>query len=143
MISKIFKYQIIILGFLMLLSCNKERKNTNPYLKNISFSRDLNLDLPQYSGLKFANNSALIDGIGIKGVIVFNTGSSYTAWEASDPNHLPSNCSTMLPDQFTCQCPCEDNKYSLYDGQKISGEGDYPLKAYRVSQSGNILHISN
>ena len=136
---------IIILSSLniLFLSCKKPKQERNPYLKDFSFNREINLDLPQYSPLKFANNSVLIKEIGIKGVIVFNTGSQFLAWEASDPNHFPSSCSTMEPSQFTCSCPCEGNKYSLYDGQIINGNGSYTLKPYHVSVNGNILIIYN
>ena len=123
--------------------CDKNVPEQNPYLQNVGFTREINLDLPQYSSLKFANNSIILYNVGIKGVIVFNTGNSFLAWEASDPNHYPSDCSTMTPDQFTCECSCEGNKYSLYDGQKISGDGNYSLKPYHIYQNGNILTISN
>ncbi len=136
---KIVFFTIIFIFF----SCAKTKQETNPYLKDISFSREINLDLPQYSSLKFPNNSVLISEIGLKGVIVINTGNQFLAWEASDPNHYPSSCSTMQPNQFTCSCACEGNKYSLYDGQLIEGEGNYTLKPYHISQTGNILFIYN
>jgi len=139
-----FKYYIILLSLnLFFLSCSKNKQERNPYLKDLSFNREINLDLPQYSSLKFANNSIIIKEIGIKGVIIFNSGSQFLAWEASDPNHFPSSCSTMEPNQFTCSCPCEENKYSLYDGQIINGEGSYTLKPYHISVNGNFLFIYN
>ncbi len=139
---KYLKYIFIFLFFSQ-VSCEKNKKYANPYLQDVSFSRSINMDLPEYASLKFANNSVLIQNIGLKGVIVFNTGSSFVAFEASDPNHYPSGCSSMVPNQFTCKCDCEGNEYSLYDGQQISGTGQYTMKPYHVSQSGNILHISN
>ena len=139
---KYFSY-IAIFIFFTAVSCEKNKQYSNPYLEDVSFSREINMDLPEYSVLKFANNSVLIQNIGLKGVIVFNTGSGYVAFEASDPNHYPSTCSQMQPNQFTCQCNCENNKYSLYDGQKIEGEGQYSMKSYHISQSGNRLIISN
>ncbi len=141
---KIFLLRILTIGLLLSLwACDKNKPDQNPYLENIGFSREINLDLPEYSSLKFANNSIIVHNVGIKGVIVFNTGNSFLAWEASDPNHYPSDCSTMTPNQFTCECSCEGNKYSLYDGQKISGDGNYSLKPYHIYQNGNILTISN
>jgi nitrite reductase/ring-hydroxylating ferredoxin subunit len=134
---------IILTIHYLFLSCSPSQQERNPYLKDVSFSREINLDLPQYSPLKFANNSIILNDIGIKGVIIFNTGSQFLAWEASDPNHYPSSCSTMEPNQFTCSCPCEENKYSLYDGQLISGEGNYTLKPYHLTVNGNILFVYN
>jgi nitrite reductase/ring-hydroxylating ferredoxin subunit len=125
------------------ISCAKNNKYENPYLEDIGFSIQVNMDLPEYSQLKFANNSVLVHNIGIKGVIIFYSGSTYVAYEASDPNHFPTTCSQMVPNQFTCKCTCEENKYSLYDGQVISGEGQYPMKPYHITQNGNMLRIYN
>ncbi len=133
----------LVVFFLMFVSCKKNKTYNNPYLEDVSFSISINLDLPEYSSLQFANNSVLVHNIGIKGVIVFNTGNSFTAFEASDPNHYPSACSTMQPNQFTCRCDCEDNTYSLYTGQLTSGDGEYPMKPYHVTQNGNTLRIYN
>ena len=132
-----------LLGFLLFSACKKRTKYSNPYLENVSFSIEINLDLPEYTPLKYANNSILVHNAGIKGVIVFNTGNGYNAFEASDPNHYPSACSTMQPNQFTCKCDCEDNTYSLHTGQLSSGNGDYGLKPYHIVKSGNKLIISN
>ena len=141
---KMKKIIVLLVMFSLLNSaCKKNTTYNNPYLEDVSFSIEINMDLPEYAPLKFANNSVLVHNVGIKGVIVFNTGNSYNAFEASDPNHYPSACSTMQPNQFTCKCDCENNTYSLHTGQLSSGEGKYSLKAYHVSQSGNKLRISN
>lgn len=136
-------YPILVLLLLLNNACRKNTTYNNPYLEDVNFTTEINLDLPEYSPLKFANNSVLVRHVGLKGVIIFNTGSGYNAFEASDPNHYPSACSTMQPNQFTCQCPCEENTYSLYTGQLTKGTGQYGLKAYHITQSGNRLHISN
>ena len=140
----IIKYLAVPFWFILLITaCKKNANYNNPYLENVSFSIEINMDLPEYAPLKYANNSVLVRNAGIKGVIVFNTGNSYNAFEASDPNHYPSSCSTMQPNQFTCRCDCEGNTYSLHTGQITSGDGQYSLKAYHISQTGNKLRISN
>jgi len=137
--------KIIYITFILFLifSCAKQSEYSNPYLDDVSFSIEINMDLPEYQSLKFANNSVLVYNVGIKGAIVFNTGSGYVAYEASDPNHYPDDCSQMQPNQFTCKCECEGNQYSLYTGQLVEGSGQYNLKAYRISQTGNKLRITN
>ncbi len=142
----VMKKNSVLFIFLLLLltaGCKKHSNYNNPYLEDVSFSIEINLDLPEYAPLQYANNSVLVHNAGIKGVIVFNTGSGYNAFEASDPNHYPSQCSTMQPSQFTCKCDCEDNIYSLHTGQLTSGEGEYSLKPYHIVKSGNKLLISN
>jgi len=138
-----YKKVLFIFLILSLFSCKKKQVYNNPYLEDVSFSISINMDLPEYAPLKYANNSVLVHNIGLNGVIVFNTGTGYNAFEASDPNHYPSSCSTMQPNQFTCKCDCEDNTYSLHTGQLTHGNGEYSLKAYHISQSGNSLRISN
>ena len=139
---KVIKYIFLFL-LITSLSCSKNRQYKNPYLNNLSFSVEINMDLPEYSTLKFANNSVLVHQIGIKGVIVFNTGNAYIAFEASDPNHFPNNCSQMQPNQFTCKCQCENNEYSLYNGHSIKGKREYPMKTYKIHRSNNLLRIYN
>jgi nitrite reductase/ring-hydroxylating ferredoxin subunit len=137
------KLWIFLSFFFFLYACKKNEIAKNPYLEDVNFSVEINLDLPEYISLKYANNSVLIHNAGIKGIIVFNNGNGYNAFEASDPNHYPNNCSQMQPNQFTCTCNCEDNQYSLYTGQITHGDGKYSLKPYHISQSGNRLRISN
>ncbi len=140
---KRYKHFWILAILFWMSSCSKNQTYQNEFLENVSFNIEINLDLPEYNSLKYANNSVLVQNIGIKGVIVFNTGNGYNAFEASDPNHYPSSCSQMQPNQFTCKCDCEDNQYSLHTGQITHGTGQYSLKAYHVSQSGNRLRIYN
>jgi len=140
---KLIKIIFISLLILSLHSCKKKSIHNNPYLQDVNFFIEINMDLPEYAPLRYANNSVLIQNVGIKGVIVFYTGNAYLAYEASDPNHFPNSCSKMIPNQFTCQCNCENNQYSLYTGQLTNGEGDFGLKPYHISQNANLLRISN
>lgn len=121
----------------------KHNSNRNPFLDNVSFSFDINLDLPQYNTLKYPGNALYIARGGLRGVFVYNTGSGYNVFEASDPNHYPSDCSTMELSGLQVRCPCEGNTYSLSDGGPVQGNVTYPLKPYRSRLNGNILTIYN
>ena len=64
-----------IWGFILmafLLSCEKQQTNRNPYLQEIGFAFDLNLNLPLYSPLTNIGNSILVENaqVGTKGVFV-------------------------------------------------------------------------
>ncbi|NPA43214.1 MAG: hypothetical protein GXO27_04195 [Chlorobi bacterium] len=131
----------IVLSAILIGAC-KQRTPDNPYLHEVHFDITLNLDLPRYSALKYAGNAVYVDRGGIKGVFVYNTGAGYNAFEASDPNHYPNDCSRMELSGATVQCPCEGNRYSLTDGRPLEG-GPYGLKPYHVSAEGNILRIYN
>ncbi len=135
--------RIIGLFLLLFIFGCKERAYKNPYLQDVSFDIMINLDLPQYASLQYPGSALYVAQGGIKGVFIFNSGDGFNAFEASDPNHYPNDCSTMQANGTSVICPCENNRYSLSDGHLMSGEGQYGLKPYHVQQNGHIIHIYN
>lgn len=138
---------LFILAVLALLSCEgDDTRNRNPFLIDISFQAILNTDLPQYSTLNFAGNSVVVRNQGIRGFVVYNFGNGqYSAFELSDPNHIPNSCSAMNVSGITATCPCPDdnNSYDIFSGQPSTGGGLYPMKAYRVNRNGSSIIVSN
>ncbi len=135
------KYASFFLIIPFLFSCSDSGlKNTNPYLPNYSVVIDLNLNLPEYSSLKFVSNAVFINGKGVRGIIVFNTGSGYNAFDAACPNQALASCSTMTIKGINAICPCDNEEYSLFTGQ---GKLQYPLKQYRVQVNGDVLRVYN
>lgn len=135
----------IILLLTLVMSCESDGIRTkNPFVPTYPFAYTVNMNLPMYSSLLYPNNAVLITlgGVGTNGVIVFNAGGSYRAYEASCPNQSISNCSRLEIDGIHAVCPCDDLRYSLYTGVPIA-EGQYTLIPYRVERSGNTLTISN
>jgi hypothetical protein len=132
---------------LALSSCeDDEVRNNNPNLPNIPFQAEINMTLPQFSALKFVGNSAELPGFGVSGVIVYNiNGTTYSALDLSDPNHPPSSCSRMQVNGITATCPCptDENSYTIIDGQPLTGDGEFGMRAYRVDVVGDVLIISN
>jgi hypothetical protein len=41
------------------------------------------MNLPAYSNLQYASNAIYYPGVGARGIIVFNTGSGYNAFDAA------------------------------------------------------------
>ncbi len=141
-------WSFILLFFL--LSCNKDRTNRNPFLQEIGFRFDINLNLPLYSPLTNAGSSIHIDNaqVGTGRVFVSNTGfNQFRVFEASCPNHVPNDCSTMILDGQVATCSCEDYEYSVFTGQQLNRPDDgkryYDMLEYRASFSGNVIVISN
>ncbi|WP_144889645.1 Rieske (2Fe-2S) protein [Flavobacterium tiangeerense] len=114
--------------------------NNNPFVPNYTFSMDLNMNLPTYSNLKFVSNAVYVPNIGARGVIVFNTGSGYNAFDAACPNQAISTCSTMTINGINAVCGCDNVTYSLFTGQSNL---QYPMKQYRVQVNGDILRVFN
>jgi nitrite reductase/ring-hydroxylating ferredoxin subunit len=137
-----------LLAFMLILfACTSDReRNNNPFLVDIGFQIDLNTNLPQFGNLNFPNNFVIVPNVGLRGVIVYNLNNSqYFAYELSDPNHSPNECSRMTVNglELTCPCPDDQNKYNLITGAPIQGDGLYGLKAYRAVKNGAIIRVSN
>lgn len=135
---------LLLISFVFLTACesNDDGNNRNPFLFDANFNIQLStiesLDLEIPANAIYTNNG------GIRGVIVINTGSGLLAWEASDPNHAPNECSTMIIDGLSAQCQCEDaHSYNLFTGQAEGEVLQYTMLSYRVTNNGGIITVSN
>ncbi|WP_419212860.1 Rieske (2Fe-2S) protein [Maribacter sp. X9] len=144
--KRLFCLLFLIIGS----SCSSDRTNRNPYLQEINFRFDANLNLPSYSPLTNTGSVVFIpnESVGTRGVFVINTGfNQFRAFEASCPNHAPNNCSTMSLDGQVATCSCEDYEYSLFTGQMLNRPEDdnryYDMLEYNTTFSGNSVIISN
>jgi nitrite reductase/ring-hydroxylating ferredoxin subunit len=136
------KYFLLLIAFPMLFGCStNSTNNNNPYLPNYTVNLDINMNLPAYSNLKYVSNGVYISNQGVRGIIVFNAGSGYNAFDAACPNQALSSCSTMTINGIYAVCACDSAEYSLFSGQSTGKQ--YPLKQYRVEVNGNLLHVYN
>lgn len=136
------KYILLLLIFPILFGCSGDSpKNNNPYLPSYPVNVEINMNLPQYSNLKFVSNAVFIPDNGVRGIIVFNSGSGYNAFDAACPNQALSACSTMTIKGINSLCACDGAEYSLFSGQSAGKQ--YPLKQYRVEVNGNVLRVYN
>jgi len=146
--KKIF---FLLVMCLIVLGCSKEgTKYSNPNLPNNPVYITLDLNLPAYDKLKYPNNSVIIRNQGgVLGVIIFNAGSYYTAFDIACPNHPVEACSEMKLDKpgsifLVCACPQHQTplQYSLITGTSLTPGAQYQLKPYPVTQKGNTLSIN-
>ena len=144
------KALLFIFTVLLMVSCNKEDVSQNGCVSNLlpnygfDTGSEINLNLPFYSGLQFAGNSLYISGYGVKGIYLYNTGSSIVAFEASDPAHEPNSCSGMTISGIELTCECGDgNSYELLTGQQTQGGTGNCLRAYRAEKNGSIVQVYN
>jgi len=143
------KHLWAIVVLVLILSCSSDRTERNPYLQEVRFRFELNLNLPLYNDLQNIGNPVYVgnNGVGTRGAFVINTGASFMAWEASCPNHVPNECSTMTIEGQNVVCGCEGYTYNLFTGQQLDRPDDgnryHDLLFYRAEQSGNVVVISN
>ena len=147
-IKKIAAFYLPFISIFLLFSCGKQPLNRNPYLVDVRFQREFNLSLPLYSGLNFGGGSLLIEDAGINGIILFNlNGSSFLAWEATCPNHLPKSCSRLGIEGVLAVCSCESFQYSLATGQLLNPNEELKppqsLLFYQVENYNGILSVRN
>lgn len=136
------KYFLLLMVFPMFFGCTPNTiNNNNPYLPNYTFTIDINMNLPAYSSLLYVSNAIYYPGQGVRGLIVFNSGSGYNAFDAACPNQALSSCSTMTIKGINSLCACDSAEYSLFTGQSAGKQ--YPLKQYRVEVNGNVLRVYN
>ena len=132
----------------LIFACSKndDKQDRNPYLTDPAVNLSLNLNLPEYNPLKFSGNY-IITSQGIKGIVVYCVSESqYLAFELTDPNHVPNNCSRMEIDGViaSCTCPNDDNEYFITSGQHITKPGEmYPMQQYNAQLSGNSVIVTN
>ena len=135
---------------LILVCCDSDTGQRNPYLQEIGFRFEVNLNLPLYSPLQTTGNPVYIGnaGVGIRGVFLMNTGFDlFRAFEASCPNHTPNACSTMSISGQNAVCACDDFQYSLFTGQQLDRPSDearyYDMLEYRANLTGSTVVIPN
>ncbi len=141
----------IFIIILSMFSCEKNATNRNPYLQEIGFRFDINLNLPLYNSLTNPGSSVFIGNasVGTRGAFVTQTNINvFRVFEASCPNHAPNNCSTMQLSSNIATCPCDDYEYSTITGQMLNRPDDgaryYDMLEYRASYNGsNAVVISN
>ena len=137
-INKILLFLVLPLFW----NCDSQNfNNNNPYIPNYAFSLEINTDLPAFNNLKYASNGKLIPNYGARGVIVFNSGSGFMAFDAACPNQAISSCSTMNVSGINAVCSCDGSKYNLFTGQSPGQQ--YPMKPYRVEVNGTIIRVYN
>lgn len=144
MIQKVCSFLMLLLVFNS-CSTNDDDRTDNPYLTDLSFRLNLNLNLPEYNNLKFPGNSYSTYSTGINGVVIYNVNNTqFTAFELSDPNHSLSNCSSLRVQGVIATCDCDDgNSYNILTGELTNGTGQYSMKPYRIRKNGDLLEVYN
>ena len=140
-------FLLLIVGVFFTISCenNDDDNQRNPFLIDLNFSTQLSAI--QTIDLEIPGNAIYVANGGIKGFFIINAGGSFLAWEASDPNHAPNDCSRMNiqnNDGLNVVCQCEDaHSYNLFTGQANNETLEFTMLNYRVNSSGGIITVSN
>jgi len=137
---------LFFLSFFISCEGDSDNNDDNPCLIDQNVNFRLNLDLPLYADLKFSGNDLLLrNSVNfIEGVYITRQGDIFTAIELAEPNNCLQTCSsyTLKDGFFTYSCDDITNKYDI-SGNKIDRkDGEFNMRRYNTSLSGNILTIS-
>jgi len=93
------------------------------------------------------NWGACASGFGNNGIIVYNSGDGYYAYDCTCPYcyKLGGQSIAVEVDGIYAVCPECGTNYALpsYGTPTKAGPGQYMLKNYRTQLSGNLLHVWN
>jgi len=135
------KFWILLVFVSILFSCSDNGiSNKNPNIPSYAVNLSIDMNLPSYSNLKFVSNGVIVPNYGAKGIIIFNAGNGYNAFDAACPNQPITACTAMTINGINAVCSCDKSEYSLFTGL---GGKEYPLKQYRVEVSGTVIHVYN
>ncbi|MFD2543230.1 hypothetical protein ACFSSB_12930 [Lacinutrix gracilariae] len=142
------KLLLTVLTSFILIACSSSDNNyENEFLPSQSFDTGttINTSFPQYNDLLYPGNHVVLYGYGLSGIVVYYSGSSYVAFELSDPNHYYQSCSSLTVNGVLATCGCEDeNTYDILTGQPNgSTTGSYGLTPYFVEVNGSIIRVYN
>lgn len=141
---------LLLLPF-VLFSCSCKKTSSLGASPVLYKSVDTYVDYsgPTYAALANPGGYVYYNNAGNKGLIILQDFSgSFWAFDRTCPYHVTSPCATIYMANsglnMVCGSPdrCCASTYG-FDGTVTHGPSTYPLKAYQVTQSGTILHITN
>ena len=131
---------LLLISIISLLSCES---NDNYSRCDILNPVTINLANPQFINLQVPAGWAYASG-GPKGLIIYNTGSSFKAFSRECPQL--STCTKLLvvENDIKMVCPCDDATFSILDGSpQTSGVTDAVCE-FKVTQvSSTVLSVGN
>ena len=105
----------------------------------------MNLNLPQYIGLKSTGATLTVNG-GVRGIIIYcRQPGDYAAYERNCSFHPNDACATVNvdPSNLFLVDPCCSSTFDIATGQPSGGAAVRPLAQYATRFDGAILTITD
>lgn len=137
---------LYIFFFIILLGC--ENQTPNDILPDTQVNVTIDLNLPSYQNLLVHGGWAFTPttaGYGIKGILIYNQGGTYLAYERACPHLEVNSCSAMTFDGLYLKCTCDNSIFNPFTGGNSETAGvSYSAREYHVQVVGNAaLRITN
>lgn len=129
----------------LLGSCGDSLQHPVPY---VPVNEVVYLSTPSGYPLQFIGGTVLLPDAGVQGIVVYRktlqgTVDDFAALDLCCPNHVSQGCTLELEENLYGVCPCDGQRFLLFDGQPLDGSTTYSLLPYRLSFDGNALRIRN
>jgi len=139
------KLLLYLLLFIPLLGC--ENQAPNDILPDTQVNVTIDLNLPSYQNLLIHGGWAFTPttGYGIKGILIYNQGGNYIAYERACPHLEIATCSAMTFDGLYLKCTCDNSLFNIFTGGNSETAGiTYSAREYHVQAlSASMLRITN
>jgi hypothetical protein len=101
------------------------------------------ISLVEHPQLLIPGQSAVLNRGGVAGLIVYNTGKGYIAYDRMSTAEQSSNCAVEVEaGSPIAKDPCSGATYILSNGSPAA-VASCPLRAYRAVKSGETIVVSN
>ncbi|MEJ7557633.1 MAG: hypothetical protein WKF66_04945 [Pedobacter sp.] len=133
-----YKGWVWLILMLTVCSCGKESDN----IPNVFVQYSVTV---QEFNIKATNRVLLVQGHGVKGLMVVAVGSGYLAFDRCSSVNPQSGCAVEPDDNgITATDPCTGAKYLLTDGSPQKAPAVRSLKMYTTSfRGGQVINVSN
>lgn len=122
----------------LFLGCQKDYYGIPEVVVNQVFS------VNEYHQLEVAGGYALSDVGGVAGIIVYNTGSGYVAFDRCSTVNPEKRCAVIVDETgIILSDPCSEAKFDIRNGMPSKAPAKRPLKPYQVRREGNIIRVIN
>lgn len=126
-------------------ACENSRNRDFP---NVAFQEYIYLNNPASLDLQSVGGT-IFHGGGYSGLIIHrryanNNSEDFAAYDRACPEHYAQNCGRLelSDDGIFAICPCEDEKYLIFDGAPGDG-AELSLVPYRCTFDGSVIYVRN
>ncbi|HET6226177.1 MAG TPA: hypothetical protein VFF27_07845 [Bacteroidia bacterium] len=133
---------LVFLLLLLSLGCKKEAKSTIP---DVSVDVYIYVNNPSYISLSVVGGWTYVNG-GVRGILIYRKNSTeFMTYDRNCTYHSTDACATIVVDKsnITAVDTCCHSEFLLTDGSVLKPPAGIPLKQYRNSFDGSVLHIYN
>lgn len=131
--------KVTLLGLILFASaCKKDYYGIPDVIVNQTFSTI------EYHQLEVAGGYAISNTGGVAGILVYNTGGGYVAFDRCSTVNPEKRCAVEIDSTgIVVLDPCSGAKFDIRNGMPSKAPAERPLKPYQVRREGNIIRVIN